>query len=85
MPTFKVVLDGIELSEEQSNRISRSIQRSVLHELAELDSTVNDAGKPEPLSLALLPIGLGQTLGMVAIEPPDAKRLDEIVASEFGG
>jgi hypothetical protein len=84
MPTFKVVLDGMDLSEEQSKRISRSIQRSVLHELAELDSTVDDAGKPEPLSFALLPISLGGTMGLVATEPPDSKRLDEVLSSEFG-
>lgn len=83
MPTFKVVLDGMDLSEEQSTRISRSIQRSVLLELAELDSTVDDAGKPKPLPVALLAIGFGPTMGLVATVP-DPKRLDELVASEFG-
>jgi hypothetical protein len=84
MPTFKVVLDGIELSEEQSSRISKSIQRSVLLELAELDTGADNVRKPDTFGFALLPIGVGQTDGMVATDPPDPKRIDEIVASEFG-
>jgi hypothetical protein len=85
MPTFKVVLDGIDLSPDQSQRISKAIQRSVLHELADLDTQIDDAGKAEPLSFALLPVTVGQTMGLVATEPPDSGRLGEIVTSEFGG
>jgi hypothetical protein len=87
MPTFKVVLDEIDLSEEQSSRISRSIQKSVMQELAALDNTTDDAGKSEPVSVALLAIGLGPTMGLVVVttDPPDPKHLDDVVAREFGG
>jgi hypothetical protein len=84
MPTFKVVLRRDGPLRGASKRISRSIQRSVLHELAELDSTVDDAGKPEPLSFALLPISLGGDDGPGCDRAADSKRLDEVLSSEFG-
>lgn len=38
MPQFKVVLDGIELSDEQHARIAGRVQQVVLDELADFDT-----------------------------------------------
>jgi hypothetical protein len=53
MATFKVVLDGIDLSDEQTDRVSKAIQRSVMLELADLGSGPENAGEPPAFSVAL--------------------------------
>jgi hypothetical protein len=85
MPTFKVVLDGMDLSPDQTVKISKAIQRAVLLELADRDETVDNAGRRAALPFALQPFFQGQTMGLVATEPASEERLGAIVATEFGG
>lgn len=84
MATFKVVLDGIYLSAEQSQRISRSIQRAVLNELAEINPGADSAAEADRSSFAWLPVFKGPTMGLVATQPPDTDALGKILADEFG-
>ena len=84
MTTFKVVLDGIDLSAEQVQRISKCIQRSVLNELADVD-TADERADHGTRAFAWQPISIGETMGLVATQPPDEETLAGIVASEFGG
>lgn len=84
MAMFKVVLDGIELSDDHRQRISKSIQRAVLNELADIDTSAYSAVDADQNSFAWLPILTGQTRGLVATQPPDTDVLGKIVASEFG-
>lgn len=84
MATFKVVLDGIDLTPEQSFNISQSVQRAVMHELANLGRGKDDASPG--LEFALLPIFKGQTKGLIAV-PPDilgGRALEGLLAKEFG-
>lgn len=66
MPQFKVVLDGIKLSDRDTARINNAIQRTVLSELANLDqggdsaSLVLEKIGPEIFGLIALPIELAQ-------------------------
>jgi hypothetical protein len=83
MPTFKVVLDGIELSEDQSRRISHSIQRAVLSELADHGAEFDHGGRPS--GFAWHPISKGKLQGAIGVEPPDEDVLAKVLSSEFGG
>jgi hypothetical protein len=85
MPTFKVVLDGIDLSDDHSRHISQAIQQAVLHELAALDAPGGREPASARSSFALLPINQGQTRGLVATEPPIEGRMAELMKSEFEG
>jgi hypothetical protein len=77
-----VVLDGLDLSEEQSERISKAIQRSAMLELAELETGREDAGEPSAFGLALIQaIGPGLIAGFVATTDP--ANIGALVGSEF--
>jgi hypothetical protein len=66
MPQFKVVLDGIKLSDRDTARINSAIQRTVLSELANVDqrgdkaSLVLEKLGPEIFGLIALPLELAQ-------------------------
>jgi hypothetical protein len=85
MATFKVVLDGIELSDESSERISQSIQGAVLQELSGHDASAVRRRAAEPLALSLVPIFKGETLGYILREHALDRGLIELVDKEFGG
>jgi hypothetical protein len=82
--TFKVVLDGVDLSADQADRLAKSIQRSVMLELAELGPVRTDradnADEIPAFGLALL-TGMGKTMGLVATSDP--ANLDVLVGN-FG-
>jgi hypothetical protein len=83
MAQFKVVLDGIKLDDKRGARLSNSIQKAVLAELADLDTRGDEA------SLILEKLG-PETRGIIAIrlnaERPDVdvKRFNQL-NEQFGG
>ena len=85
MATFKVVLDGIDLEGEHSARIAKSIQRTVLHELAGLDLRGDKASSAQFRGLASIldPVNGGPIGFVLTDDPPDRGRLESIVESEF--
>jgi hypothetical protein len=86
MATFKVVLDGIELGEEQAARISGSIGEAVLHGLAD-----HDAGAARKFSaegrqeFSMVPIFKGETMGWVMREREIDDLTGQILGREFSG
>ena len=82
---FKVVLDGIELSDESSQRISESIQDAVLQELGGHDPALVKERAVEPPALSLVPIFKGETLGYILRQRALDQELIELVEKEFGG
>lgn len=86
MPTFKVVLDGIDLSPEQHERISRSVQRSVLQELADVDYAATAEDEAGPIAFSWLSILGTQVSGAIAIQPPaSAAVIGGALAALFPG
>jgi hypothetical protein len=74
MPQFKVVLDGIELSDEQHARIASRVQQVVLDELAGID-TGGDR-------LAMLFPKFPGDIGLIARPVTNAEDLQELVEIE---
>src|SRR5690348_1483764 len=78
MATFKVVLDGIDLSDEQADRLTKAIQRSVMLELTDLGNGPENAAEPPVFSVVLpglagsIAAAVGGTLvgGIVATTNP---------------
>jgi hypothetical protein len=74
MPQFKVVLDGIKLSDRDTARINNAIQRTVLSELANIDqggdraSVVLEKLGPEIFGLIALPLELAQVRQQPGLE-----------------
>ena len=75
MPQFKVVLDGIKLSDKQASALSNSIQRAVLAALADVDTRGDEA------SLILEKLG-PETRGIIAVflnaDQPDFDRFKKV-------
>jgi hypothetical protein len=88
MATFKVVLDGIDLSDEQSSSLARSIQQAAILALADMgtgpqqhlgvDPTVIRPSSPS-FTVSML-TGPG-TKGLVAVNDP--ANLATVVNTEF--
>ena len=85
MAEFKVVLEGIELSEQDSKEIERGIQGVVLKHLASIDTRGRQAA-----TAFTLPPGI-ETQGLIAVMADLTQlgeigpSLKEIGAREFGG
>ena len=70
---FKVVLDGIELNEEVSDRIAKAVQQATLAELATVDRRGDLATRLSP----------GRTLG-IWVRALDESQVRELGLEELG-
>jgi hypothetical protein len=77
MAEFRVELEGLELSKEQSQRLSSGVQRLVLQELAGLDFKGDDA-----FAVIRDPEWLG--IWLRQLRRPDFERLDPGILEKFG-
>jgi hypothetical protein len=86
MAAFKVVLDGIDLSEGQSQQISESIRDAVLQGLADHDAGSREKlSASKPLGLSMVPIFKGELMGWMLREQEIDDQFREILGKEFGG
>lgn len=86
MATFKVVLDGIDLSDDQSQQISESIRDAVLQGLADHDARdMRKASASKPLAFSMVPIFKGELMGWMMREREIDAQFGEILGKEFGG
>ncbi len=84
MPTFKVVLDGIELSDEDTQRIAASIQRAALDGLAGFDAASGRHLAQDRVAASIVPIFKGQTLGIWISPVEISGKSEKLIAREFG-
>lgn len=86
MATFKVVLDGIDLSEDQSQQISDSIREAVLQGLADHDAHPREFDRASvPNELSMVQIFKGELIGWILREHEIDPISSEILGKEFGG
>jgi hypothetical protein len=84
MQTFKVVLDGIELSEEQTREIAVAVQETVIRELSAHDALFVK-GEEDSSELSMLSILKGIIAGGIMGFPESRGSFQELKAKEFGG
>lgn len=84
MPTFKVVLDGIEMSDEDARRIASSIQRAALEGLAGYDAASGRHLAEDRVAASVVPIFKGRTLGIWITPAELGGEAEELIAREFG-
>jgi hypothetical protein len=84
MQTFKVVLDGVELSEEQTRQIAEAVQTTVLRELSAHDALFVK-GEADTYEASMLSILKGIICGTGIDVPGSRERMQELKAQEFGG
>ena len=76
MAEFRVELDGLELSEDQTQRISSGVQRLVLQELSGLDYKGDEA-----YAFIRDPEWLG--IWLRQLRTPDFERFDPKITEQF--
>ena len=84
MQTFKVVLDGIELSEEQTRQIAEAVQSTVMRELSAHDALFVK-GEEDTAELSILSILKGVVCGNIMGFPESRDRFALLKEQEFGG
>jgi hypothetical protein len=84
MQTFKVVLDGIELSEEQTRQIAEAVQETVMRELSAHDALFAK-GEEDTSELSILSILKGVICGGIMGFPESRDSMQKLMAQEFDG
>lgn len=84
MQTFKVVLDGIELSEKQTRQIADAVQETVMRELSSHDALFIE-DEEEFSEISILPIPRGVICGTIVGPTGERGELKKLMEQEFGG
>ena len=82
--TFKVVLDGIELSEEQTRSIAEAVQATVLRELSDHDALFTK-GEEDASEVSILSRLKGIICGGEIILPELRGEVRERLGQNFSG